>query len=145
MAAAKQRARFGALLPIFAAMLAAYRRAAGAAGIDYPQLVYSRIQNEVSLVSPIPIRAKFRWEPESFVRILALAGQDLVETPSIFSQLGNSPLFVHRFSIQMPRPALIAPPKTRVQCAMGRESWPWGGRFVKAIRGIRMRTSSPKN
>jgi hypothetical protein len=42
-------------------MLAACRRAAEAAGIDYPQLVYPRIQKEVSLASLIPIRVMCRW------------------------------------------------------------------------------------
>jgi len=41
-------------------MLAACRRAAEVAGIDYPQLVYSRIENEVSLASLIPIQAMCR-------------------------------------------------------------------------------------
>ena len=41
-------------------MLAACRRAAEAADIDYAQLVYSRIQKEVSLASLIPIRVMCR-------------------------------------------------------------------------------------
>lgn len=41
-------------------MLAASRRAAEAAGIDYAQLVYPRIQKEVSLASLIPIRVMCR-------------------------------------------------------------------------------------
>jgi transposase InsO family protein len=36
------------------------RRAAEAAGIDYPQLLYSRIQNEASLASLIPVRVMCR-------------------------------------------------------------------------------------